>query len=134
MAEIQIPGVDFTQLAREAIAHQITKAMVGADDLVNATIADALARKVDTEGRPSNRGYGSEVPFIQWVAEDLVRSAVRKAMAAKVEEMRPGIEAAVAKALKNQAGVLAQGMIDAMTEHVKGGAAWTMNVEFVRRR
>ncbi len=133
MAEIQIPGVDFGKLAQEAIAHQITKAMVGADAFVNTTIAEALSRKVDTEGKLSTRGYGVEMPFVQWVAEDLVRSAVRKAIAAKVEEMRPTIEQSVAKALRAQAGTIAQGMVEAMTANVKEVGRWGMNVEFVRR-
>lgn len=133
MAEIQIPGVDFNKLAQEAIAHQITKAMVGADVMVNATIAEALSRKVDSEGKPSTRGYGVEMPFIQWVAEDLVRSAVRKALAAKIDEMRPAIEASVAKALRAQAGTIATGMIEAMTANVKEVGRWGMNVEFTRR-
>lgn len=133
MAEIQIPGVDFGKLAQEAIAHQITKAMVGADAFVNTTIAEALSRKVDTEGKPSSRGYGVEMPFVQWVAEDLVRSAVRKAIALKVEEMRPTIEQSVAKALRAQAGTIAQGMVEAMTANVKETGRWGMNVEFVRR-
>lgn len=133
MAEIQIPGVDFGKLAQEAIAHQITKAMVGADAFVNTTIAEALSRKVDTEGKPSTRGYGVEMPFVQWVAEDLVRSAVRKAIALKVEEMRPTIEQSVAKALRAQAGTIAQGMVEAMTANVKETGRWGMNVEFVRR-
>jgi hypothetical protein len=133
VAEIQIPGVDFGKLAQEAIAHQITKAMVGADAFVNTTIAEALSRKVDTEGKPSSRGYGVEMPFVQWVAEDLVRAAVRKAIALKVEEMRPTIEQSVAKALRAQAGTIAQGMVEAMTANVKETGRWGMNVEFVRR-
>lgn len=134
MAEIQIPGVDFTALAREAIAHQVTKALVGSEAFVTTTIAEALARKVDSEGKyTNNRGY-NELPFVQWVAEDLVRAAVRKAIAAKIDEMRPEIESAVSKALRAQAGVMAKSMVEAMTANMKDGGRWGVNVEFTRQR
>lgn len=134
MAEIQIPGVDFGKLAQEAIAHQITKALTGVDDHVNAMIAEALSRKVDNEGKLSNRGYGVEIPFMQWVAEDLVRAAVRKALTAKIEEMRPEIEAAVAKALKSTSGDLAKAMVKAFTENALTQPTWAISVEFRDKR
>ena len=56
MAEIQIPGVDFTALAREAIAHQVTKALVGSEAFVTTTIAEALAR-IDEQSRTAGEQF-----------------------------------------------------------------------------
>jgi hypothetical protein len=116
VAEIQIPGVDFAALAREAIAHQITKAMVGADASVNAIVVAALTRKVDERGGTSQYSSSNTTPYVQWLAEDLIRSAVKQVLVEKIAEMRPRIEAAVAKGLKDSAGSIATGLVDSFVK------------------
>lgn len=116
MAGIEIPGVDFNALAREAIAHQITRALVGADAAVNQIVVEALTRRVGTDGQISKYSSDNVVPYVQWIAEDLIRKSVKVAVQAKIEEMKPQIEAAVLRGLKAQSGTVAKMLTDGFVE------------------
>ena len=72
---IEMPGVDFAGLAREAIAAKLTNALVGADDAIVKIVASAMERKVDGRGNVSGYNYENKTPYVEWLAEDLIRSA-----------------------------------------------------------
>jgi hypothetical protein len=125
--EIGIPGVDFAQMAREAIAGQLTQAMAATPAMIQRIVATALTQKVDSEGRARN-GYSSDKSFIEWVTEDLIRKAVVEMFKTRLDEMRPDIEAAVAREMKKQAPAIAQALTKSYVENVSH--QWTTTVNF----
>lgn len=125
--EIGIPGVDFAQMAREAIAGQLTQAMAATPAMIQRIVAAALTQKVDSEGRPRN-GYGSDKSFIEWTCEDLIRRAVIEMFKARLEELRPEIEEAVAREMKKSAPALAKALTKSYSDNV--GHTWTTTVNF----
>ena len=98
---IQLPGVDFAELARHAIAQKITEAMVGADDQIRAICAAALAVKVDCEGKIDT--YNAKTPYVEYLTGQLIRKAAADALKKNIDALAPAIEAEVAKALKASA-------------------------------
>lgn len=125
--EIGIPGVDFAQMAREAIAGQLTQAMAATPAMIQRIVASALTQKVDTEGRVRN-GYGNDKSFIEWVTEDLIRTAVIEMFKVRVEELRPDIERAVTAEMKRSAPAIAEALVASYAENV--GHSWTTQVSF----
>lgn len=125
--EIGIPGVDFAQMAREAIAGQLTQAMAATPEMIQRIVAAALTQKVDSEGR-ARSGYGSDKSFIEWVTEDIVRKAVIEMFKVRVEELRPEIERAVAAEMKRSAPAIAKALVASYAENVSH--SWTTQVNF----
>ena len=125
--EIGIPGIDFAQMAREAIAGQLTQAMSATPEMIQRIVAAALTQKVDSEGKARN-GYGSDKTFVEWVCEDMIRKAVIEMFKARIAELSPEIERAVAKQMKSSAPAIAKALVDSYAENV--GHAWNTQVEF----
>jgi hypothetical protein len=125
--EIGIPGVDFAQMAREAIAGQLTQAMAATPAMIQRIVAAALTQKVDNEGKPRH-GYGADKSFVEWVCEDLIRRAVIEMFKARMDELRPEIEASVARELKRSAPVIAKALVRSYNENV--GHGWNTTINF----
>ena len=125
--EIGIPGVDFAQMAREAIAGQLTQAMAATPEMIQRIVASALTQRVDSDGRARN-GYGGDKTFIEWVTEDLIRKAVIEMFKVRIEELRPAIEKAVAAEMKRSAPAIAKALVASYAENV--GHTWTTQVNF----
>lgn len=125
--EMSIPGVDFAQMAREAIAGQLTQAMSATPAMIQKIVVAALTQKVDTEGRPRN-GYGGDKSFVEYVCEDMIRKAVIEMMNKQLVEMRPEIEKAVARVMKSSAGTVAEALVKSYLENV--GHSWNTQIDF----
>jgi hypothetical protein len=125
--EIGIPGVDFAQMAREAIAGQLTQSMAASPAMVQKIVAAALTQKVDSEGKPRN-GYGGDKSFVEWVCEDMIRKAVIEMFKTRVDELRPEIERSVTREMKRSAPAIAKALVESYRESV--GHRWNTQVEF----
>lgn len=125
--EIGIPGVDFAQMAREAIAGQLTQAMAATPEMIQRIVAAALTQKVDSEGK-ARSGYGSDKSFVEWVTEDLIRRAVVEMFKARMEDLRPEIERAVAREMKSAAPAIAKALVQSYAENV--GHSWNTTISF----
>jgi Zn-dependent oligopeptidase len=114
---IALPGVDFGEMARQAIAVKLTEALVGADQSIIGIVAAAMDRKVSPENGNVGASYQNTIPYVEWLAQDLIRKAALDALVKKVEALKPQIEAAIEKQLlkdrKRIASVLAQGFLEA---------------------
>lgn len=112
--QIEMPGVDFVGMAREAIAAKLTESLAGSDEAITRIVVAAMATKVNEHGVVGS--YSNNIPFIEWIAHDLLRSAAKKVLAERVEALRPSIEAAIdkhlAKSTKSIAAALATGFVE----------------------
>lgn len=104
---VEIPGVDFTELARQTIAVHLTEALIGNDEAIRKIVVAALAHKVNERG-VVGQSYENRTPFVEWLAQDLIRSATLDVLRTKVEQLRPAIEAAVETELKHSTTEIAK--------------------------
>lgn len=131
---IELPGVDFAGLAREAIAAKLTEAMVGADDAIRKIVAAALVQKVNERGIVNERSsYENKIPFIEWLLQDLVRSATLEIIKAKVDRLRPSIEQEVERQLLKQAKPIAKVVCEQFLAQAKSSYGVTISVGILPR-
>ena len=72
---IALPGVDFTELAKQAISAHILKGFASSPELITQIVAGALTRKVNSEGKVDSYPHHNTHSFLQFVTEDLIRKA-----------------------------------------------------------
>jgi hypothetical protein len=126
--QIAIPGVNFEQLARETIAAKLTEAMLGSDETIRQIVVAGLERKVNERGVVSERSYDNTIPFIQWIAEDMLRKVTLDVIKAKIESLRPLLEKAVEAGLKKSANASAKVLVDALARSAAQGYGFTADV------
>ena len=123
---IEMPGIDFGEMAREAIAAKLTEALVGADTAIASIVAKAMTTKVNENGQVGN--YGNNTSFVEWLAQDLIRAATKKALAEKVEKLRPVIEAQIEAQLKRNAKSIAMSLTDSFAKKCTSGYGVNINL------
>jgi hypothetical protein len=131
--KIDIPGVDFAGLARQAIAEKLTEALVGADDAIRKIVGAALTQKVNDRGQISQYSSDNKVPYVEWVAGEMIRAAAHQVLQAKVDALRPAIERAVEANLKQNAKAIAQALTGAFITASKDRYTVGVHVSFSAR-
>jgi hypothetical protein len=131
---IELPGVDFAGLAREAIAAKLVEAMVGADDAIRKAVAAALSQKVNERGIVNAQyGYENKTPFIEWLLQDLIRGATTEIIKAKVEKLRPAIEQEVERQLLKQGKAIAKLVCEQFIKQARNGYGVKIDVGIIAR-
>ena len=123
---IEMPGVDFGEMAREAIAGKLIEALVGADAAIAGIVAKAMTTKVNEHGAVGS--YGNNTPFVEWLAQDLIRAAAKDVLAKKVEAMRPVIAAQIEAQLKRNVKSIAMSLTDAFAKQASAGYGVIINL------
>jgi hypothetical protein len=125
---IEMPGVDFVGMARSAIAAKLTEAMIGSDEAITKIVVAAMSEKVGGNGVVNRSSYENTIPYVEWLAQDLMRSAVKQVLATKVDALRPAIEAQVEKALAKNTKSIAAGLTDAFIKQATAGYGVVINM------
>lgn len=125
---IEMPGVDFGAMAREAIAAKLTESLIGADAAIQGIIADALTRKVDGRGQVSQYSSDNKIPYVEWLAQDLIRKAALDAVQAKVELLRPALAKQIESQLSKNVKSIATTLTDTFIKRAQEGHGVTMNL------
>ena len=131
---VQIPGVDFAELARVAISAQITKAMLGTETILGGIVASALTAKVGSEGVPSNYASENKYAFAEWVAHDLIRKATVEVLKEKIGSMRPALEKEIEAALRRSLRGTAKAMVDCFVKQAQGSYRLSVNIDVAENR
>ena len=126
---LELPGVDFQQMAREAIAGKLVEALTGADDVVGKIVVAAMSQKVSQHGTHSDYDYENKTPFIEWMAQDLIRGAALEALRTKVEAMKPVIVAAIEKQIKKDTKSIAKALAEGFVSNAKSAHTFSFKVE-----
>lgn len=116
---IALPGIDFNELAKQAISAHIIKGMMAAPELITQVVAGALTRKVNSEGKVDSYQHHNTHSFLQFVTEDLIRKATIEALQAHVESIKPDIVKAVAAEMKKAAPSIAVALVDGFAQNAK---------------
>lgn len=126
--KIDIPGVDFALLARQAIAAKLTEALVGADDVIQRIVVGAMERKVNEHGNVPTHSYDAKLPYIEWLAEDLLRKVTLDVLKTKIESMRPALEKAVEAELRRSAKASARVLASAIAQQAASAYGFTAEI------
>lgn len=127
--QIAIPGVNFEQLARETIAAKLTEALLGADDAIRKIVIAGLEQKVNDRGVVDSRGYDNKTPFVEWLAQDMIRKVTLDVIKEKIESLRPALEKAVEAELKRSAHASAKVLVGALVG--QAASAYGFSAEIV---
>ena len=125
---IEMPGVDFAGMAREAIAAKLTESMVGADDMINKIVVAALTQKVNERGSVDQYSSSNRVPFVEWVAQDLIREATKAVLKDRVEKLRPALENQIEKQLVKNTKSIAASLTNAFIQQASAGYGVVINM------
>lgn len=132
--KIDLPGVDFTQLARQTIAAKLTESMLGSEDVIQKIVIAAMSRKVTERGVVSQYDYENRHSFVEWLAQDMMRTVVVDVLRAKVEALRPVIEKQVEVALRRDVKSIANALTESFIGNAKSayGVTVSLSAEFKR--
>lgn len=125
---IEMPGVDFAGMARDAIAAKLTEALVGADDSIRRIVVAAMEQKVEGNGQPARYGDSRNSSYVEWLAQDLIRTATKTALAARVEKLRPSLEAQIEKQLSKNIKSIATSLTEAFIKQASAGYGVVINM------
>lgn len=132
-ATIQIPGVNFEALAQQVIAAKVTEALTtGSREAVQNLVVAALTRKVTENGSEPRYSYDAKVPWVEYVAGDLIQKATKEVLAERIEEMKPAIRKMVEAELKRNTKSIASALVDSYAAEAKNGYRLSVAVQFQR--
>lgn len=131
--EIQVPGVDFQELARLAIAERITTAMLGAENTIASIVGAAMQRKVDGKGNVSNYRSENNIPYVEWLAGDLISKATQEVLKTKVEALQPVIAKAIEAELRRNSKSIAKTLVEGWAATCKNDWRISINVKHDER-
>ena len=130
-ASIEIPGVDFGAIAREVIAVKLTESLATSPEGVKSIVQAALGVKVQAEnGQPPRYSSDTTVPWVEYVAADMIRSATKDVLKEHVESIKPHIQKAVEAALKKNTTTIAVALVDAFAAEAKSGFRLSVSMAF----
>ncbi|WP_454629687.1 hypothetical protein [Bradyrhizobium cenepequi] len=125
---IEMPGVDFAGMAREAIAGKLTEALVGSDTAIQSIVAAAIATKVNDRGQVGQYSSDNKTPFVEWLAQDLIRKATHDVLQQKVERLRPALEKQVEAQLTKNVKSIAASLTEAFIKQASAGYGVVINM------
>lgn len=129
-ATMNLP-MDLIQPAINAhVAQAITQALGGAEQVVGTLVNQVMTRKVDHNGNAST--YHDSKPWIQWIAEDLVKNAIRSGLQELIEQRKEDIKQAIAKAMKDGKSAFHKKILTAAVDGLASSmsSGYRVNIEF----
>lgn len=127
---IEMPGVDFAGMAREAIAAKLTESLTGDNEIITKIVAAALATKVNSNGVVDARySYENKTPYAEWLAQQMIREATLDVMKAKVEQLRPELEKLIEQQLSKNTKSIAACLTESFVKNVRSGYGFKFEVQ-----
>lgn len=126
--KIDLPGIDFTAMARDTIAAKLTESLTGADETIRRIVIAAMDTKVEGNGQPARYADQRNMSFVEWLAQDLIREATKQALKDRVEKLRPVLEGIIEKQLMKNAGSIATSLTNKFIEQATNGYGVIVNL------
>jgi hypothetical protein len=125
---LQVPGVNFEALAQSFIASELTKHFLQVEGHVEAIVGAAMVRPVKADGTSPQYSSDKTIPWVEFVAQDLVRKAAVQALTQRIEALRPEIEKAIEVALRQAVKGSAAALVAAFIDSAKQAYYVKINV------
>ena len=87
-----------------------------------------MERKVNDRGEVPQRSYEEKLPFVEWLAEDMLRKATIEVLRAKIDSLRPIIEKEVEAALKRGAKASAKVLAESLARQAASGYGFSAEI------
>ena len=115
---------------KTSIQSAVIAALGGSEQLVREMVAQTLEIKVDKDGRKAQYSSDEKFTYIEWLSQDLIREAVRKAFQTLVNEQQESVTQQVADELLKQNNLLAKGLVDGLIENIKVNGEYAIKIHF----
>lgn len=108
----------------EIVRAGIVQALGDPSAIVKKCVDKTINQKVDRDGKPG-RGYSSDIPYLQWLANKTVEDTVRSCITKYIEEHSAEFEAEIMRQLdtkkfkKDTAAAFLQCLADQSTQYYK---------------
>lgn len=90
---------DIEAILRQQLQTRIIEVLQGTPEMIEAMVKAALSKPVDPHsGRPD--GYGTRIPYLEYLTGEVIREAARKSVMSQIEEMREQIDGIVREHIK----------------------------------
>ncbi len=111
--QFPIPNSVLEPYIKQAVSTAITAALGDGTKLVQMAVQQALATKVNSEGRIDSR-YTSDNKYnlVEIVAKNKIIEIARVTISEMAEQMRPKIKTEIEKYIKSQTNNIAKAMVD----------------------
>lgn len=110
------------------VASAISTALGSSDKIVEKLIFEVMNRKVDERGNPDNYGRGK--PWIEWIAEDMVKQSIVDGLKEAMVARKPEIAELISKSLKDHKSDfhkrIISSAVDGLTESLASRYACTI--------
>lgn len=128
IVKMAVPESIIHGIVEQSINAQVLKAMEGKEGLIAGIVHSAITRRVDSEGRYTDSSY-CKTTLLDFLCDRTIKSAVESAIKAYVENAKPEIEKAVAKALKTKSKDLATAFMQTILNTAQSSYRLTVKLD-----
>jgi hypothetical protein len=116
------------------VSAAIVEALGGSDKVVSTLIAQLMTKRVDSRGNPSTYHNDSK-PWIEWMAEELIRDAIKDGLKAAVDARKVEITEMISKAMKDTKSAFHRNILTAAADGLSASLSngYSVSVEFKHR-
>ncbi len=115
---------------REQIQAAIVRELGQTERLVKRIVAEALTARVASNGKRSDSDYRNKYIYLEWLVEDVIRSAAKEAIKEYVEEISDEVKVEVAKQIRKSSSAFATALVNGMVETLEAKWRFSVNVAF----
>ena len=109
---VNVPSDVIRPVIQAHVEAAIIAALGDQSELVAKAVSVILGSRVDEHGKPSS--YSDAVPYMTWLARNMVREAATEAMKAWIASHKPQLEKALLAAMKASMGRTARALCDSI--------------------
>lgn len=129
-ASLQLPKDLIEGAIQREVSLAIAKALGDQANILDKVVQRVLTQKVDSSGKPSD--YSQNAEFIQWVVDQALREAVKKAINEEIGKYGEVIKKSIADQLAKKNSPLLKQLVEGMTTGIVSalGNSWSLNVTY----
>lgn len=88
---------DIEAILRQQLQTKIIEVLQGTPEMIEKMVQAALSKPVDPQTGAAGRGFGREVPYLEYLTGDVIRQAARNSVMKMIGEMQQQIDDIVRK-------------------------------------
>lgn len=133
MAEptFQIPKDVIEPIIQAQVTKAVMEALGGYRPIIEECVSQALNVKVDSNGNKPSYSSSHDIPWIQWLVRDTIRTATKKAVVEMLQQHQDAIKASIEKQMRDPKSGFAKGLVDGLVKGISGDIGWKINMDVV---
>lgn len=116
------------------VSAAIIEALGGSEKAVSTLIGQLMTKRVDSRGNPSTY-HGESKPWIEWIAEELIRDAIKDGLKTAIDARKLEITEMISKAMKDTKSAFHKNILTAAADGLSASLShgYGVNIEFKSR-